>query len=48
MKRITTAAALRTLAKKIMEITENAEACDEAYCVNLDAELSKIEEGENK
>jgi len=46
MRRITTAAALRALAKKINELTENAEALDDVYSVDLDKELSKIEQGE--
>ena len=47
MKRITTAAALRTLAEKILSTVVVA-ADDEPYSVNLDAELTKIEERECK
>lgn len=42
MKRVTTASALRALAKKIVDATEDA-ADDEVYYVELDTELSKIE-----
>jgi len=40
--RITTAAALRALAKKIIDTTKGVPA-DEPYFVDLDTELSKIE-----
>ena len=46
MKRVTTASALRALAKKILDVTEGAPV-DEAYYVELDTELSKIEAGDN-
>lgn len=42
MRRITTAAALQELAKKILETTKNVEA-DEAYNVDLDKILDEIE-----
>lgn len=42
MKRVTTASALRALAKKIIDATEDT-AADEVYYVDLDTELSKIE-----
>ncbi len=44
MKRITTTSALRALAKKINDVTKGVPA-DEAYQVDLDTELSKIEDG---
>ena len=42
MARITTASALRALAEKILS-TVNGAVDDEPYSVNLDAELTKIE-----
>ncbi len=43
MPRITTAAALRSLADKILEMVKNAQAPDEPYIVNFDKVLDKIE-----
>lgn len=43
MPRITTAAALRALANKILEMVKNAQAPDEPYIVNFDKILDKIE-----
>lgn len=45
MKRITTAAALRKLAEKILDATKDVEADDDVLFVNLDEELSSIENG---
>ena len=45
MKRITTVAALRKLAEKILDATKDAEADDDVLFVNLDEELSNIENG---
>jgi len=44
MRRITTAAALRKLAERINETTKN-EHDDEPYFVDLDKELSAVENG---
>lgn len=43
MPRITTAAALRMLADKILEMVKNAQAPDEPYMVDFNKILDKIE-----
>ena len=43
MPRITTAAVLRSLADKILEMVKNAQAPDEPYMVDFDKILDKIE-----
>lgn len=46
MPRITTAAALRTLAEKILEMVEDAPTPDEPYIIDFDKVLEKIESNE--
>lgn len=45
MPRIITAATLRVLAEKILEMIKHAPAPDEPYIVNFDKALDEIEKG---